>query len=438
MQSESVVAKGESEELPFEIAAEALELELALDNAFVEISDVLPDFEPEKGKNEYEPDRTEISIASIGFSLCETDADTDKYAHDKAFFEEGEDDGSPRFRAAQIVPALESINKNRPCFYYDDKILLTLSLWGGKKQGESMFFSLICDDEVCYVGVIDSFTCNGEAPAVKRLRMLERKEFDFICWTHPDLDHTLGMPDILRECAGKDTLFCMPSMNGLPDPAQLKIKAREAYDLLMNALTTEDEHIGHICRVNNKMELARIQLMKNGDSRPTLMELHSFAPLDDHVLPHEAKGHKLGANDYSVGIILSIGDNLHCLLGGDVENKTLEKALNNGWLFHDFQYVKVPHHGSFSSSNLPAYLQEVAAKLQTVATTAFISHKLPKDEVLRGYHKLGAKVYMTAPLPPANGSSHEFGVVETKIEWRPEGEPICTTTLGGNAVAYEP
>lgn len=436
MLSEFDVEYGESQELLFEIAEEEPEIELAFGNAFAGFPEVQIDFGQEREKNEYEPDRTEEAIAPIAPASFDSAVDADKYVYDRAFFEEGE--ATTGFQTAQVLPAVETINKYLPCFYYEDKVLLTLSLWGGKKQGESLFFSLTCDDTVCYVGVIDSCVCKGEVPAVNLLKKQNKDVFDFICWTHPDLDHTRGMPDILREHVGKDTLFCMPSIKGWTSSSQYNKTALAAYKFLKRTLTTEKKRIGRIYRVNNKMELACVQLMKLGESRPTLMELHSFAPLDDYVLSREAKEHKLSANAYSVGILLSIGDNLHCLLGGDVENKTLEKARNNGWLFRSFQYVKVPHHGSDTSSNLPTYLRESAVKLQTVATTAFISHKLPKDEVLRGYHQLGAKVYMTAPLPPANGSSQEFGVVETIIEWRPKEEPICTTILNGNAVAYVP
>lgn len=36
-----------------------------------------------------------------------------------------------------------------------------------------------------------------------------RPNFDFVCWTHPHDDHTMGMDRILEQCCSQDTVFWM-------------------------------------------------------------------------------------------------------------------------------------------------------------------------------------------------------------------------------------
>ncbi len=80
------------------------------------------------------------------------------------------------------------------------KIVLENYVIGYKKEGESIVVLFKQDDDVIFSMVIDSY----ERSANETIKILEKnkvKTLDFLVWTHPHKDHSVGIKRILD-------LFC--------------------------------------------------------------------------------------------------------------------------------------------------------------------------------------------------------------------------------------
>jgi competence protein ComEC len=112
----------------------------------------------------------------------------------------------------------------------------------------------------------------------------------------------------------------------------------------------------------------------------------------DALWPADAASAPAAANDDSIVLRLNDGQ-MHFLLTGDVEKK-VESTLvqNHAPLAADF--MKVPHHGSKSSST-PAFLAAVAPKVAVVSVGEANPFGHPAKEVIDRYEQAGVRLLRT-------------------------------------------
>ena len=81
------------------------------------------------------------------------------------------------------------------------------------------------------------------------------------------------------------------------------------------------------------------------------------------------------------------------LLTGDIEKEAEDRIVRSG---HSLKadVLKVPHHGSSSSSTLP-FLEKVNPRVALISAGARSMGRLPHPEVLRRFRDLGCRVYRT-------------------------------------------
>ena len=82
---------------------------------------------------------------------------------------------------------------------------------GKDANGESNLFLFLVDDKVKYSIVIDS--CEEDIKILKDIIEGEYgiEAFDMICWTHPHLDHSKGLLNLLRNYSNKGTKIVIPA-----------------------------------------------------------------------------------------------------------------------------------------------------------------------------------------------------------------------------------
>ncbi len=85
--------------------------------------------------------------------------------------------------------------------------------------------------------------------------------------------------------------------------------------------------------------------------------------------------------------------NIRVLLTGDIEEEAEDRMLREG-LSLKADILKIPHHGSLSSSTLP-FLQRVKPSYAILSVDNRNKAKLPHPEVLRRYERLGIKIFRT-------------------------------------------
>jgi competence protein ComEC len=85
--------------------------------------------------------------------------------------------------------------------------------------------------------------------------------------------------------------------------------------------------------------------------------------------------------------------NIRVLLAGDIEKETEYRMLRKGYPLHA-DILKIPHHGSSSSSTL-YFIQTVKPSCAILSVGERNIGRLPHPEVLTRYQQLGAKIYRT-------------------------------------------
>ncbi|MBM3262198.1 MAG: DNA internalization-related competence protein ComEC/Rec2 [candidate division Zixibacteria bacterium] len=116
-----------------------------------------------------------------------------------------------------------------------------------------------------------------------------------------------------------------------------------------------------------------------------ILVLHpSFEFMDTHGVEH--------ANDASLTLRLTYGG-FSMLFAGDVEEKG-ERALTAGYPALPTSIVKVPHHGSSTSSGI-SFIERFCPKAAVISVGAYNAFRHPARAVIERYGKAGAQVYRT-------------------------------------------
>ena len=85
--------------------------------------------------------------------------------------------------------------------------------------------------------------------------------------------------------------------------------------------------------------------------------------------------------------------NIKVLLAGDIEKEAEYRLMREGYPL-SAEMLKIPHHGSASSST-PYFLQRVNPHYAVLSVGERNIGRLPHPEVMRRYQELGTKIYRT-------------------------------------------
>ena len=85
--------------------------------------------------------------------------------------------------------------------------------------------------------------------------------------------------------------------------------------------------------------------------------------------------------------------NVSLLLSGDIGQEAEERMLRKGHLLKA-DILKIPHHGSSSSSS-PIFLQRVNPAYAVLSVGERNIGRLPHPEVMKRYQQLGIKIFRT-------------------------------------------
>lgn len=82
---------------------------------------------------------------------------------------------------------------------------------------------------------MDCYEERSENVAIELLEAEGLECFDFVCWTHPHDDHTVGMENVIEDYCDDKTLFWIPPFI-LKDIENRSNAAQTAYDKLFQVL----------------------------------------------------------------------------------------------------------------------------------------------------------------------------------------------------------
>ena len=315
---------------------------------------------------------------------------------------------------------------------FKDSLKLELNVIGYHDRGESIIFFIKTDGYVAYTGLVDCYKTEDQNAVKSVLEEEQVKRIDFVCWTHPHDDHTVGLDEVWDQYCTEETCFCCTDI--LPEDSELY--SEEAMSVFENI---KDIHI------SRKRKKVRIMYLKDstlaerlqcvGNTNKYEFKIQSFAPnsaiLGERLIcDKEEKG-----NAYSIGLFLFIGE-YSIMLAGDVEDPTIRRIAD--WnLEYPVDYVKIPHHGSKSASFLTDTMSSLDILPPCIAsTTLFRIHKLPQEEILDKYFDWGCnEIYATGNINETKAGIG-YGIIKTTFDILEKNEYI-ETELIGDAVAYE-
>jgi len=287
------------------------------------------------------------------------------------------------------------------------KVELHIHVLGYSPKGESILIVLWdnYDKVVLRSIMIDSYEKNGKNEMSEILNHygLDTKKLDFLVWTHPDLDHSLGIPKIIKGYSSSKTLILLP--------VGFKMEIFKSLD------STLFKTAHSVIRKSRQDKDTVVQVSTSGlySNTPTIQDKYKdgindgfnfsieiLAPFSESSFRWTEVLKNFNKNDISIAFNICFG-HYRFFFGGDSMNDALMKI--DEYKMINTMFVKVPHHGSPTSGKLPERYMNVAKKskgdirhIMTVVTTTYEDYhtKLPNHNVLDKYKCFLKKILHTS------------------------------------------
>lgn len=271
-------------------------------------------------------------------------------------------------------------------------------------MGESCIF-LLCSEEPClknfFCMVIDSYMENGTNKTLDLLNtIMGKQKINVLVWTHPHKDHYLGLQDIIEKHCDKHTKILIPSIGN--DYTKYEDGTEELIKFI-NTLETKK-------RIINRYDVYPISAPNQSLFDIEFKTLFPIKGINIRVIApfprlayFSTELEKPDLNRMSIVLLvqLQMEDDtaLYFLYTGDMDNETVKHLLykigeEDIILPRQFQYIKIPHHGSKASERLVEILDE-DNKSEVAVTTVFTAKDLPVNETLEKYKERVKLLYRT-------------------------------------------
>ena len=317
-------------------------------------------------------------------------------------------------------------SKYKQNIFFEEHLCIETYIIGYKNQGEAILFFVRADGGISFSGLVDCFCVKDMNKVNDVLEGNGIKELDFICWTHPDFDHSNGLKDIIRKYASEKTYIWIPEGVDINEIKCSK-EVKELF-LQLKECTMDADAEYNVYSVSDKKDLMyynSICFYKNMDSFP--LEIISYAP-NSKIIRKQTYMDKFIKNDRSVFLVVALGS-VRIFLTGDIEDETIEKIPEE--FFEDHIHImKIPHHGSDSSGKmLDLGWQGCDVACSTVFRMGNIN--LPLSDIMKQYGEISDFLLCTGKANKCR-ETEQYGMVkiitditENKFSVNLEGNAEC-------------
>lgn len=269
-------------------------------------------------------------------------------------------------------------NDKRYLVRENEQVYLDVYHIGYSKQGESIIILLYTLNEIIYSIVIDSYEENSNITDRILSKRLGQHKINLLIWTHPHEDHSKGLIDILREYSSEKTIIVTadvfdPSME-FDRYSQENVKFIYNQYIYRKKMSSK-RRIKSQVTCGDKLDCVKFI----GGSVLEYMEIQCIAPIS-YISQYYRMQKQPDYNNIGIGCIVkikiknSVSDrrDINLLFGGDMNNLTLgalkeDEEIN---IPENFNYIKIPHHGSWNSILLLDMLKEnYERKIQYASTS---------------------------------------------------------------------
>lgn len=311
---------------------------------------------------------------------------------------------------------------------YSNSLFFEVYLIGYNSQGESILFFLRTDEGVIYSGVVDCYTYKSINKTIDLLKKENIEKIDFLCWTHPHDDHSLGIDKLLDLYCDSNTKIWISDI--YPEDLELySASSRNLYQKIKEIIRRKKSNI-KFAKDNTILDKFICQGLNSYS-----FEIQSFSPNSTIIAENKEFGKAEKGNPYSIGLSVYVG-RFNVMLAGDVENTTISR-FDDTFFDSPIDYIKIPHHGSSTGDQLPIKLNEFGLKAPSVATSIiFIKHHLPQVDTLQKYKKWGTnEIYVTNSFENFENTEN-YGIIVTSFDVLEKREYPIETKILGNSILY--
>jgi hypothetical protein len=252
------------------------------------------------------------------------------------------------------------------------------------------------------------------------------RNIEFLCWTHPHIDHCKGMSEFLASREVREFWRFGTATKGDVLVARLHHARALHFGFAEDRkAATEIERILRLAKARRSPPVSKVeqrlvgrQLLYSdpGNGSP---EVWSVAPSGNAVADFEdalfaafdANGTFIGSsyhprpNDVSAALVVVFGA-VRVILGGDVENHDWQRVLEKVEpAFLDAHAVKIPHHGSRTSHSDSLWRTFAGANGTIAVVTSYSPQNLPDQSVLDSIANLSVELYQVFPQTTDHPSS---------------------------------
>lgn len=300
---------------------------------------------------------------------------------------------------------------------------------GYSPEGESILFFLYDEKQkyVLYSILIDSyFFYTNRLFKIFDKYDIENQKLDMIVWTHPHQDHSRGFESIIDKYCNKKTIYHIPSdmLRYKIDGEELCKDAKKSYEKiksLKNGAVFPTKNV-----VGKSTEIINCEY-EDKNKRNFSFSVKILTPHSNFLFNELEEKSSVNGNAFSISLLIKVGQ-MNFLFGGDTENDAWKCVPKDDLKYIDF--VKIPHHGSDSASNIIQHVTNRKTKALG-ACTSYVKGKkhLPQSNILNQYGSICDSIYLTR-----GNNKKKYGLVEYvfKISEMSVYEP----NLFGDAVKF--
>lgn len=288
-------------------------------------------------------------------------------------------------------------------------ILFKIYVIGYKNQGESIIFELIdsSNGDILYLGCVDSYEYNGNNLSLNHIQAHGGRKLDFLCWTHPDNDHSKGFLNLIEAACCEDTLICIPAT--LDEKLNKKLVLSDANRKIFDVLEDHNHRKpGRLHPISvSKVDLIDEVSIRDECGNNIPFKIWAIAPNGGVIRDWKLNSRDTVKNILSVGLTIELGK-YKFILGGDMPDESIEYVYKP--YIRDPLWIKIPHHGSDTSLSMADAITYDSRNLYA-STTVYTTHNLPLDHVLDRYMNQGCN-----RIDSTGSGDDNFGKIEYEFD----------------------
>lgn len=313
-----------------------------------------------------------------------------------------------------------------------DQVEFRIYTIGYSRQGESILALLCENDRIIHSILTDSF--QKQSKGVKVYNVLDdifsqyqNPRIDLFIWSHPDLDHSVGIQYVLDTFdAARNTFVFLPEGLDRKDKYELCGLAKDAFAYLNTHYIRKNQALPISVSSKEERRIVKLKLKEHITGASVNVDFWFLAPSGEIILKRSAQETSFTINEMSIVYAVNLnGQNF--LFTGDFEGKNVKMMGTDHMEL--LRFLKIPHHASSRSRATVDKLLQL--NTGNVVQTVTQKGRTPDTDELKDYLKLG-KVYVASD---DTKQGHQYGYVLTRYGVKDVNliEPIG---MVGNAHQY--